>query len=84
MELMNVMPTRGVMASVFSETPTPAGKIKKVSAPTSGIIFQLSGFPICAPAYTLAPIAAKPLRSTWVLLSEAPIKTKLRLPLVRV
>ena len=44
MALMSVIPTRGVTASVFTETPTPTGKIKKASAPTSGIIFQLSGF----------------------------------------
>ena len=43
MVLMSVMPMRGVTASVFTETPTPTGKIKKASAPTSGIILQLSG-----------------------------------------
>ena len=44
MVLMSVMPMRGVTASVFTETPTPTGKIKKASAPTCGIIFQLYGF----------------------------------------
>ena len=29
MALISVMPIRGVTASVFTETPTPTGKIKK-------------------------------------------------------
>ena len=70
------------MASVFTETPAPTGKIKKASVPISGISCQWSGFPMWVPAYTLAPIAAKPLRSTAMLLSEAPTKPKSRLPLV--